>query len=67
MSNSTRLLCYIEFSNSVHTLVNPHVTGKTYALHIMKVVTVRILRKFKLTSQVKLEDIEYELKVFMFS
>lgn len=57
----------IAFINYAQYLVKTYVTGKTYAMNIMKVVTVHILRKYRLTTQVRLEDIEYELKIVMFS
>ncbi|XP_046679348.1 cytochrome P450 4C1-like [Homalodisca vitripennis] len=41
--------------------------GKTYAMMMMKTVMVHILRRFTVNTQVRMEDIEYELKVVMFS
>uniref|UniRef100_A0A1B6MGU9 Cytochrome P450 n=1 Tax=Graphocephala atropunctata TaxID=36148 RepID=A0A1B6MGU9_9HEMI len=41
--------------------------GKNYAMMIMKTVMVHILRKLRVTSHTKLSDIEYELKVVLYS
>ncbi|XP_054260605.1 cytochrome P450 4V2-like [Macrosteles quadrilineatus] len=41
--------------------------GKAYAMLMMKTVAVHILRRFKVTTDVSLSDIQYELKVVMHS
>lgn len=41
------------------------VAGKMYAMLLMKTVMVHILRQFEVKSEVRLEDIEYQLKVVL--
>lgn len=41
--------------------------GKAYAMQMMKTVAVHILRRFRVRTSVRLEDIQYELKVVMHS
>ncbi|XP_046678053.1 cytochrome P450 4c21-like [Homalodisca vitripennis] len=41
--------------------------GKIYAMMLLKTALVHILRRLRVTSHTKLSDIEYELKVVMYS
>ncbi|XP_054287748.1 cytochrome P450 4C1-like [Macrosteles quadrilineatus] len=41
--------------------------GKAYAMQMMKTVAVHVLRRFRVRTNVRLEDIQYELKVVMHS
>lgn len=43
------------------------VLGKQYAIFMMKTIMVHILRKFEVKTHIRFEDIEYEVKIIMFS
>lgn len=60
----TILVSPCRFAFTYHGLCS---AGKLYAMVIMKTMMVHVLRRYSLRSRMKIEDIEYELKVVMFS